>query len=263
MKKLLLMATAIVLFALPAEAATMRTLGGQAFDIDQGTNLVIGQGVPAGNQPLNAPCVICGANQPNQTNLDQNFGYTDYGNKGNLTTEAFFSSGIIRDGNLNEDTISLVNYSGAQLKALIIALGGQNAFSIGIDLNEAPGKGPQTLESFFFLDVTPGSFQVLASYLPALGDSIDLNAVNNGTGFPDYSLDGLTTLGLINNHQYAFYARMTNINDGPDSFFIQPAIAAVPIPAVGSGLPMLIAGIGGLVALQRRRKARNSQIVAA
>jgi hypothetical protein len=38
---------------------------------------------------------------------------------------------------------------------------------------------------------------------------------------------------------------------------VAPQVAAVPLPAVGAGLPGLIAGMFGLVALQRRRRARQ------
>jgi len=38
---------------------------------------------------------------------------------------------------------------------------------------------------------------------------------------------------------------------------VAPNVTAVPIPAVGAGLPGLVAGMFGLVALQRRRKARQ------
>jgi hypothetical protein len=238
--------------ALPAQAATFRTLGGVNFDIDQGTNLTLG-GVSGSQQSQDNPCVICGVTQPQQTNTAQNFGYTDYQNKGSLSTEAFFSSGNLRDTALNADTISLVNYSGLQLINLITALGGQNAFSIGIDMNQATGQGAQVLESFFFLDVTPGSFSVIASYLPALADDIALPSINNGTGFADYLLNGLTTAGLNPTHQYAFYARVTNANDGPDSFYIVPGVQTVPLPA---GVWLFGTGLAGLGLLKmRRRKA--------
>lgn len=247
--------------ALPAEAATLRTLGGVAFDVDAGTTLGFSTAQPPGNQPQNNPCVICGANQPNQTNTALGFGYTDYGNTGHDGSETYFSSGILRDTVLGQDTISAVNYSGAQLKAVVAAIDGGTGtgFNIGIDVNDT--NHPQTLESFFFLDVTPGSFAVLASFLPNINDGIDLLAPNNGTGFPDFQLTGLSTLGLIDNHQYAFFGRMTNTNDGPDSFFITPGVTAVPIPAVGSGLPMLVAGLMGIVALNRKRKARLNQVM--
>ena len=41
---------------------------------------------------------------------------------------------------------------------------------------------------------------------------------------------------------------MTDINHGPDSFFI--TAAPVPAPIVGAGLPGLIAGLAGLWGLQ-------------
>ena len=45
------------------------------------------------------------------------------------------------------------------------------------------------------------------------------------------------SLASILTHEYAFFARMTGLNDGPDSFFIVPDVQAVPGPIVGAGLP--------------------------
>jgi hypothetical protein len=255
MRKYLLLATAMALaLAAPANAVELRTLGGIDWNIEQGTTLGFSTAQPPGNQPQNNPCIICGANQPNQTNTALGFGYTDFGNQGNLTTEAFFSSGILRDTALTADTISAVNYTGAQLIAVVNALGGVNGgFSIGIDVNDT--SHPQTLESFFMLDLT--SRTVLYSFLPGINDGLDLLAPSNGTGFPDFQLTGLTTANLDPSHQYAFFARMTNLNDGPDSFFITSAVA-VPGPVVGAGLPGLIAACFGLVALAKRRRERTA-----
>ena len=255
MRKYLLAAALLGALASPA-SADIRTLGGLNWDSAGSIDLSLSNAQPPGNQPQNNPCIICGANQPNQTNTALGFGYTDYGNQGNQTSETYFSSGILRDTVLGSDTISAVNYSGAQLKAVVTALGGVNGgFSIGIDVNDT--NSPQTLESFFFLDLT--SKTVIASFLPALADSVDLLAPNNGTGFPDFQLTGLTTAGLIDDHQYAFFARMTNTNDGPDSFFI---VAAVPGPVVGAGIPGLLMACGALWGFARNRRRRNDPVVA-
>jgi hypothetical protein len=139
----------VALTTLPAQAD--RLLGGIDWDTSGATLLDFSTAQPPGNQPQNNPCIICGANQPNQTNTLLGFGYTDYGNQGNQTSETYFSSGILRDVILGSDTISAVNYSGAQLTAVVNALGGVNGgFSIGIDVNDT--NHPQTLESFLMLD---------------------------------------------------------------------------------------------------------------
>ena len=57
-----------------------------------------------------------------------------------------------------------------------------------------------------------------------------------------------------------FYAEFTGIGGGTSGYsgnISTTQLAAVPLPAVGSGLPMLIAGLGGLIALNRKRKARQ------
>jgi hypothetical protein len=146
-----------------------------------------------------------------------------------------------------------VNYSGALLKAVVSTINGGSGtgFSIGIDVNDT--NSPQTLESFFMLDLTTHS--VIYAFSPSILDSIDLLAPSNGTGFPDFQLTGLSTAGLSNTDQYAFFMRMSNTNDGPDSFFITAAPAAVPLPVAGAGLPGLLAACGVLFALNRRRRA--------
>jgi hypothetical protein len=238
---------------LPAKADFVRVLGGQNWTVLDGGQLLTLGGQPDGQQSTNNPCIICGANQPNQTNFAQGFGYTDYGNTGNQTSETYFSSGILRDTVLAQDTISLTNYSGQQIINLVNALGGVNGgYSIGIDVNDT--HTAQTLESFFLLDLT--AHTVVAAFLPALADSVDLLAAQNGTGFPDFTLNGLNTNDLIANHQYAFFARMTNTNDGPDSFFIVPSVAAVPGPVVGMGLPGVAAAFG-LFGFNFWRRRRN------
>jgi hypothetical protein len=243
------------LTTLPAKADI---IGGLDFDTSGATILTLG-GVPSGNQVQNVPCIICGANQPNQTNLALGFGYTDFGNTGNQTNVAYFSSGILRDTALGADTISGTNYSLAQLTNLLLALGDPTlTFSIGIDVNDTGTA--QTLESFYFIDLTTQT--ILAAFSPQPGGTL-VPSLNNGTGFPDYTLDGLSLAGLNPNDQYAFFARISGANDGPDSFFIVPNVAAVPGPIVGAGIPGIVAACGGMFGLNFWRRRRNGNSVPA
>jgi hypothetical protein len=81
--------------------------------------------------------------------------------------------------------------------------------------------------------------------------------VFNGTGHPDYTLNGLSLIGLDLTHQYAFFARISGANDGPDSFFIVPQqLAETPLPAAAW---LVIGGLGVLgMAAGRRRKQRTA-----
>jgi hypothetical protein len=247
MKTKLLLACVLAALASPASADIV-TLGQQSWDTSTATILTLGSS-PGGGQTTNVPCIICGANQPNQTNVAAGFGYTDFGNTGNQTNLAFFSSGILRDTALGQDTISGTNYTGQQIANLLAFLGAANlGFSIGVDMNDT--NVAQTLESFFFLDLTAHS--IVAAFSPGPGGVL-LPATANGTGHPDYTLDGLSLAGLNLTHEYAFFARISGANDGPDSFFIVPS--AVPGPIVGAGIPGIVAACAMLFGLHRRRRA--------
>jgi hypothetical protein len=260
--KMLLSAVAVFGVGLGTANASTVTLGGQTWDTTNSGTLTLGAVVPSGNQPMNAPCVICGANQPGQP---ANFGYNDYQNGGNLSAATAFSDqGSGGRNTLANNTIGPVNPgyqigSGSPFLAFLLANGdsGNNlGFSIGVDVND--NGNAQTLNAFYFLDVT--THTVLASFTG--GTTGNVPSVNNGTGFPDYSITGsLLNLADVNaGDTIAFVAALTGLNDGPDSFFVESApVAATPLPAA---LPMFLGGLAGLWGLVRRRKvkASNQQI---
>lgn len=261
MKKTSLAAVLLACTALasPASAATI-TIGGQAWTLG-GADIALTPTVPGGNQPQNAPCIICGDNQPGQP---AGFGYNDYKNTGNLPSVTAFSDGSTGGRvTLNNDTFNLNGGyqigDGSLFKAFLLANGGTNAnlgFSIGIDVND--NNTPQTLNSFFFLDLT--THTVLASYTG--GTTGNLVNANNGTGFPDYTLTGFTLNGVNPSDVILFAARMSGLNDGPDSFFITPGVVAVPIPAVGAGVPGVIAAFSLWGVWLRRRRQKNEHLPA-
>jgi opacity protein-like surface antigen len=249
MRRLLLAAAAFCALVAPAYADII--LGGQNWT-GTGTALQLTPTVPGGNQPLNAPCLICGDNQPQQ---QAGFGYNDYKNTGNLPSVTAFSDGGAGRVTLANDTIG-TGYQigdGSLFKAFLLANGDTNTnlgFSIGIDVND--NNTPQTLNSFFFLNLT--THTVLAAFVG--GTTGNLVNANNGTGFPDYTLTGFSLDGINPGDTIIFAARMSGLNDGPDSFFLEPAV--VPGPVAGAGIPGLMAAaisIWGLARYRRRKLA--------
>jgi hypothetical protein len=246
MRKYLLAAALLASAALPAKADVV--LGGQNWT-GTGTTLTLSATVPNGNQPQNAPCIICGENQPHQP---AGFGYNDYSNSGNLTTIEAFSDQGNGGRNFLADNTFATGYTigaGSPLLTFLLANGatpGSLGFSIGVDINDTGTA--QTLNSFYFLDLT--THTVLSSFTG--GTAGNVPDINNGTGFPDYTISGLTLNGVSVGDTVLFVARMSGLNDGPDSFFIEPA--AVPGPIAGAGIPGVIAAGMFMVGLARRRK---------
>jgi len=231
--------------ALPAQADVV--LGGQSWSFGGADNLTLTAVVPGGNQPQNIQCIICGENQHQQS---PTFGYHDFQNAGNQTTEAYFSTNVAGGANPGSNTIG-IGYDGTFLRNYLIASGDPTlTFTIGVDVNDT--NQAQTLDAFFLLNLT--THTVLAAFTtPTLVPS-----QNNGTGFPDYTLgDFNITVGqdIHLGDQLIFFARITGANDGPDSFFIQPA--AVPGPIVGAGIPGLVMAVLGMFGLNRYRRKRS------
>jgi len=218
----------------------------QDWNLAGALTLQLTNAVPSGQQTTNQPCVICGAHQPQQPNL---LGYNWFGNQGNDSSISFFSTAAVPQGpgGLAQDTLG-TGYSLIDGSPLLSAIGGRIEFSIGIDMNQS--NTAQTLESFWFLNLTQQT--VLAVFSPGPG-GVALPTIQNGTGFPDYTLSGLTLAGINPGDDVMFYARITGANDGPDSFFLIPQVQAVPLGPAGWYFG---AGLFGLLALQRRRKRK-------
>ena len=253
MRKYLLAAALLGALASPSHAVLLGDAGFE-WDASNAAILTLSDAVPAGNQVKNLPCIICGANQPQQPT---GFGYNLFGNTGNADTVSFFSTAVVPGGGgsgLAIDQFSgATGYSIGDGSVFKAALAGNLTFSIGLDVNDT--NTPQTLESFWFLNLTQKT--VLGVYSPGPGGAL-IPDINNGTGFPDYTISGLSLAGINQGDQIMFFARITGANDGPDSFFLQ----AVPGPVVGAGLPGLMAACFALWGFARNRRRRNDPVVA-
>jgi len=256
MKKFLLSTIALLALAVPANADVL--LGGQNWT-GTGTQLTLTTAVPDGNQPTNSPCIICGANQPNQL---AGFGYNDYRNGGNISEMTAFSnqgdggrSTLADNTFVNNLTGGYTIGDGSLLKALLLANNTDLSFTIGIDVNDT--NKAQTLNSFWFLNLTTKT--ILASYVCLVDCTVP--SANNGTGHPDYTLSGLSLAGINPGDEIIFAARMTGLNDGPDSFFLTPTVqAAVPELSTWAMLIVGFAGVGGLALRKRRREGHAFRV---
>jgi len=252
------MRTWLVAAALAGSIASAQAL---EFDFGGGTNplldtafqsnantstLTVSGPIPLGNQPQNVQCIICGTHQPQQ---DATFGYNNYKQGGNITTFATSSTSALGGVQLDNNTLG----DGYTKLFLLAFLAATNNFSlnVGIDVNTATGAGPEILERFVVVD--------LANKL-ILADTgqihMSLPTLNNGTGFPDYTISGfdINRLDILPGAELAFLARWSNTSDGAESFFLVPS--PVPGPVIGAGLPGLVAACFGLLGLARMRRRR-------
>jgi hypothetical protein len=252
MRKLLL--STIALLALSGAAkADFVTLGTTSvgtpiqWDTSGMTTLTLSQTVPGGNQPRNIACLICGENQPQQP---AGFGYNDFNNTGGINTIDAFSSGVFRDH--LADTRIGTGYTVGAGDLFRLALLGRSDFSVGVDINDT--NQAQILESFWFLNLTQHT--VLAAFSPGPGGTA-VPSQNNGTGFPDYTLSGfdLNRGDIRVGDEIIFFARMSNMNDGPDSFFLTQQVAAVPELSTWAMFIIGFMGIGGL-AMRKKGQLR-------
>jgi hypothetical protein len=242
MRRLLLSLTALAAFAVPAQADVI--LGGQNWT-GTGTILTLSGAIPSGNQPRNIACIICGENQPQQP---AGFGYNDFKNNGGLADMSSFSDGGSGRATLANDVVG-VGYTVDAGSLFRLALLGRTDFSIGVDVNDTGTA--QTLESFWFLNLT--THTVLAAFSPGPGGT-PIPSINNGTGFPDYTLEGFNLdRGDIHvGDKVVFLARMSGMNDGPDSFFLTQSVQAVPELSTWAMMILGFFGIGGVTMLKRR-----------
>jgi hypothetical protein len=246
MRRLLLAATALIaLSAAPAPAATI-----DLFAVTPSTStLILAPVVPGGNQPLNNPCLICGTNQPQQPT---GFGYNNFDAGGNDNEYLMFSTATV-GGSLNQDQLG-TGYQvgdGSILRAFLLAQASGTTFSVGIDVNDT--NKAQTLESFYFLNLTDRT--VLASFSPGPG-GVEILAPNNGSGFPDYTLTGFNIdRGDISlGDEIIFFARWSGANDGAESFFLVPTpTAAVPELSTWAMMILGFAGVG-LFGMRKRNQ---------
>lgn len=230
MKRWLAGAALLLSASLPASADVLLTL-----------SPIIGD--TAGPQSVSNPCIICATNSASQP---AGFGYNNFVSTGGTGTFNAFSTSNFET---LADNVQGTGYTASQLAAFanIIDL----SLNIIIDVNTTSARS-EVLESFRVLNLTQGT-QLAHFDGPA---QIGLLA-NNGNGFGDFMLSGLSLAGVAPGDRIVFFARWTGAVDGGESFWLQPNVQAVPGPEMGSGLVGILAGAFGMAWLAKRRREKK------
>jgi hypothetical protein len=127
-----------------------------------------------------------------------------------------------------------------------------DAFDIGIDINNNGNDAADFAHRLFSFTMSLVGGGVLFEYAANPGTALG-DANNPGLGFSDFRLSGFSLAGLDDDDEVFFSLFMDDVDAGRDQFFlIKQDPNVIPLPAAGW---LLIAGLGGLAAVKRRKRA--------
>ena len=134
---------------------------------------------------------------------------------------------------------------------------GFTRFDVAIDSGSSSQS--DTLNTFLVQTNTGSGWVTRDSYLNGPTGNIG-NPQNNGNGFSDYLLQTVDLTSLTAGAGVRFYAELTQLTGGPESFFIKVVESQVPAPGSLALLGLGMLGLG--VALRPRRSGLSAGVSA-
>jgi len=184
-----------------------------------------------GPQSSSNPCVIAAT----QCQQPAAFGFNNFTSNGNTSSYNMFSTtptANVADG------VQGTPYTVAQLVGA-----GLTAFNIAIDVNTAAAG--ETLQLFEVIINGAVAYNFI-------GPALIGNALQNGNGFADFTLNTVNLTGLSGNSTVLFHAVWNNASDGGESFFLVPTTPTVPEPVT-----LTLFGLATLGMAHRSRRTRK------
>jgi hypothetical protein len=244
MRRLILVATALLALGSVAKADVVLTLGPNILDKSVG---------PQSNAN---PCVICGTNASNP----DGFGYNNFtGNNPGPYSLWSDSAGGKQNQALANDVVGAA-YTVGQILSVV----GANGIQVAFDVNTADGG--ETLLAFEVWTGATAPTELLAHWNAPADGLLVGNIAGNGQGYADYVFSGVGLAASLDpSAKIWFHASWTNASDGLESFFLLgdnncptcgPAVqAAVP---EASTWAMMILGFAGVGFMAYRRKKQGA-----